>query len=347
MQCEDYENEVALYNKIYSEVETSISVHKDLARVRYEYVRLFRVFPNEIHDDVATRDLSFNGEGGPIPGRLFVPKGASDQTPAIIYIHGGGYIAGDISVADGIASDLAATLGIRVVSFGYRLSPDTHYPGALLDTVSVAEQVFERSAELGIDADKIMLSGESCGGNLSVTAAAVLSRKGNDRLKGIVPLNGIFDVHRWARQTVTNVSESFAKEIYEFTYGYLGPHFTWTEDTGASPLRARSLGKLPPAFFWSPVKDPLHLEVLQIAERMREEGGSAKVVLDDYAVHGALRARRQFKFADNAFQDVCDGIADLLEIPRKPVSYGSKIPQEQNGTPHVLQVATELERAAS
>lgn len=285
MQFEDFEREVRAYNEIYDRVETPISVHGDIGRLRAEYASLFDVFPNSVNESVRTRELIFDGHGGPIEGRLFSPKGAQAVTPAVIYIHGGGFIAGNVSVADGIASDIAATLGVRVVTFHYRLAPETRFPGALLDTVSVAEQVAARKDELGIDANCILLSGESCGGNLSVAGAMMLARKGSPPPIGIVPLNPIFDVHRWARKAVLDVSTSFANEIYEYTYGYLGPYFTWTDDAAASPLRARAIGRMPPAFFWTPRKDPLHLEVLQLAERLLEEGNSATVVIDEHAVH--------------------------------------------------------------
>ncbi|MEN3794649.1 alpha/beta hydrolase fold domain-containing protein [Fulvimarina sp. MAC3] len=98
----------------------------------------------------------------------------------MVYIHGGGFIARELSVAVGIASDIAATLGVRVITFHYRLAPETRFPGALVDTLAVVE------------------------------AAMALTRKGGRQLREVVPVNAILDVHRWARCRVLDASPGWS-----------------------------------------------------------------------------------------------------------------------------------------
>ena len=92
----------------------------------------------------------------------------------------------------------------------------------------------------------------------------------------------------------------------------------------ATALRSLVLGKMPPAYFWTPRKDPLHLEVLRLTERLIEEGNLAKIVIDEHAVHGSLRARHQFRFAEEAFQCVCAGMAAMLGLSEPKINFVDK-----------------------
>ncbi|WP_372425144.1 alpha/beta hydrolase [Salinarimonas chemoclinalis] len=311
----DPETEVAAYERIYDTAVNDEEALHDLPRFRQEYCALFRVFPNAVNPDVVTRDVVFEtADGTRLVGRLFRPRDAMGALPCLIYAHGGGFISGELWVTDGIASDFAARLGMAVVTYEYRLAPEHPFPVPLLDSVAVIEEVFARARELEVDPDRIAFGGESCGGNFAVAAPMVLAAKGGPRLRGALPVNPVFDVHRWARREVTDVDPAFAEEMYVFTSGYLGPDFTFVDSAGASPLRAARIGPLPRTFAWAAQKDPLHLELVELAARIRAEGGEIDYALDPHAVHGSLRARRLFRFAAEAFERLCRGLAWTLDI---------------------------------
>lgn len=316
MSKAEYEADVIEYENSYHDIMVPINTHHDVMRMRREYPELYKVYKNEMHSGAEAREISFESDGNTIAGRMFHKKGCQGNAPCIIYIHGGGFVAGDLTVVDGMASELAVDLGARVITFNYRLAPEACFPAALVDTVAVIEQVFNRCKELGVDSSRVILSGESCGGNISIAAPMVLRAKGGPTLCGIAPINPIFDVHRWARREVMDVSQSYADELYEYTSNYLGPHFTWIDDTGASPLRSQALGKMPPAFVWACRSDPLHLEALQLSERLVQEGNVAECFIDEYATHGSLRARHHYNFAKDAFETVSNGMAKLLKATR-------------------------------
>src|ERR1700742_1547628 len=81
---------------------------------------------------IEASDLLVAGAAGFPPPRLYEPRGA-DRGPLIVYFHGGGFVTGGIEVADAFCRGLAATAASRVVSVGYRLSPETCFPGAFDD----------------------------------------------------------------------------------------------------------------------------------------------------------------------------------------------------------------------
>ncbi|WP_372425145.1 alpha/beta hydrolase [Salinarimonas chemoclinalis] len=311
----DPEAEVAEYNRIYATVIDDVEALRELSRFRREFLDLFRTFPNSVNEAVVTRELVFDlPDATCIRGRLFRPRDATGETPCLVYAHGGGFVCGELWMTDGIASDIAARLGISVVTFAYRIAPEHPFPVPLLDCVAVIEEVFARARELEVDPDRIAFGGESCGGNFAISAPMVLAAKGGPRLRGALPVNPVFDVHRWARREVTDVDPAFAEEMYVFTSTYLGPRFLHVDSAGASPLRAARIGPLPRTFAWAAQKDPLHLELVELAARIRAEGGEIDYALDPHAVHGSLRARRMFRFAAEAFERLCRGLAWTLDI---------------------------------
>ena len=100
------------------------------------------------------------------------PKSA-DQMPALVWVHGGGYIMGSVLMNDPLCADWAVTLDIAVFSVEYRLAPEHPYPVPLNDCEDAANWVFEQASKLGLDERRIAVGGSSAGGGL---AAALVHR---------------------------------------------------------------------------------------------------------------------------------------------------------------------------
>ncbi len=98
--------------------------------------------------------------------------------PVIFFIHGGGFVWGSIDTHDGICRRLAASTGAAVVSIGYRLAPETRFPGPVEDALAVVFHVIGRAGEFGIDPGRIALSGDSAGGNIAIAVTEACSIRG-------------------------------------------------------------------------------------------------------------------------------------------------------------------------
>jgi acetyl esterase/lipase len=133
-------------------------------------VRQFMEPPHDPPPAVPTRDLAVAGPHGPVPVRVYGEE-AGGGRPALVWIHGGGFMMGDLDMpeADWTAREVCARTGGVVVSVDYRLAVGgVHHPVPLDDCVAATRWVRDHAEELGVDPARISVGGASAGGNLSV-----------------------------------------------------------------------------------------------------------------------------------------------------------------------------------
>jgi acetyl esterase/lipase len=127
--------------------------------------------------DVETRNETVPGPHGPVPVRIYVPADPGPDRPALVWVHGGAFVGGDLEMpeADWTARQICERAGAVVVSVDYRLChAGVHYPIPHDDVVATFRWVSASAAELGVDAARISLGGASAGGNLAIGAALKL-----------------------------------------------------------------------------------------------------------------------------------------------------------------------------
>jgi acetyl esterase len=124
------------------------------------------------------RDLAAPGEGGPIPLRLYRGAGtaADVMLPCLLYLHGGGWVLGDLASHDGLCRRLANAAGGCVIAVDYRRAPEHPFPAAIRDAAAALAYVAAEAERLRIDPARLAVGGDSAGGNL----AAVLALMGRD-----------------------------------------------------------------------------------------------------------------------------------------------------------------------
>lgn len=126
---------------------------------------------------VATRDLRIDGAAGPLSARLYVPAGAPEFGPGLIYFHGGGFTIGSIDTHDAIVAQLATASGVKILSVDYRLAPEHRFPAAHDDALASSRWAFDNAATIGFDRSRIGIGGDSAGANLA--ASACLDMRGD------------------------------------------------------------------------------------------------------------------------------------------------------------------------
>jgi acetyl esterase len=144
------------------------------ARFRLE-TRAFSVPPTPVR---ATRDFRIPGEGGPLRVRHYAPAGAAGAQPLLVYLHGGGFVIGDLDTHDEPCRLLCRFGGVHVLSVDYRLAPEHPFPAALRDARSALRWAQGNAASLGADPARVAIGGDSAGGNLAAVEARLARDEG-------------------------------------------------------------------------------------------------------------------------------------------------------------------------
>jgi len=275
----------------------------DEARTAYAAGRaVLQPAPDEVAE---ARDLTIPGPGGPLPLRLYRGLGTSEVAalPALLYLHGGGWVIGDLDSHDGVCRRLANLAGCRVVAVDYRLAPEHRFPAAVDDVAAALAWVAGNAAALGVDPLRIAVGGDSAGGNL----AAVLAIMGRD---GTAPAS-MFQLLLYPAVDLTMASDSYARVTQGLPLTAAAMHYFvdhYAPDAGqrldwrASPLRAERLAGTPPALVLTVAHDPLADEGRAYAERLEQEGVRVTALhLGDH-IHGMLTMGRVIAAGDPVLQ---------------------------------------------
>src|SRR3984957_20504687 len=143
---------------------------------------------------VIERDMQ--GPGGSLALRVYTPRGEG-PFPLLVFVHGRGFVLCSLDTHDGMCRNLCAGAGCVVVSVDYRLAPEHKFPAGLDDCVFATSWVSEHAAELEGDAGRIVVGGDSAGGNLAAAAALRIRDEGGPALLGqllIYPVTDYYDL---------------------------------------------------------------------------------------------------------------------------------------------------------
>jgi acetyl esterase len=254
------------------------------------------------------RDLAAKGPAGEIPLRLYRGQGtvAKSSQPALIYYHGGGWVLGNLESHDGVCRDIANAAECTVISVDYRLAPEAKFPAAADDSIAAAQWIHDNAADLGVDRARLAVGGDSAGGNLSAVVALHARDNGGPKLKLQVLIYPSADM-----SSVYASYEEFAEQLPLtrttmdwFVDLYLNSRERDAKDWRASPLHAKSLAGLPPAFIITAAMDPLRDEGEEFARALMKAGVAVEVKRFDGQIHGFLTMGRIIKDSQAAIADI-------------------------------------------
>lgn len=233
-------------------------------------------------------DILLRSGESSVPGRLYHPgtRSAEALLPAIVFLHGGGLVAGSIDTHDLVARGLCAASGCRVISVEYRLAPEHPYPAAFEDAAIALDAVIHDGALHGVDGDRVALCGESGGGALAVLATHDRASAGKS-LPALVHL--ICPVLDFGEESASRrqFAEGYLidRDTLEADLAdYLGAGME-RSDPRISPLRLASLAGLPRFIVHTAEYDPLRDEGDAFARRLEEAGVSVVHHTHDGMVH--------------------------------------------------------------
>jgi acetyl esterase len=234
------------------------------------------------------RDLFAEGPHGPIPLRLYRPlPAAAGPLPVLVYCHGGGWVIGDLDTHDVLCRELANGAGCAVVAVDYRMGPEHRFPAAVDDCVAATRWVCAHAAELGVDARRLAVGGDSAGGNLAAVVALIARDAGDLPIAYQLLIYPATDQRRGAPSHTTNAhGYLLTAESMRYYHDHYIDDPAHDLDWRASPLLAADLSRLPPALVLTAGYDPLRDEGVQYAQRLSDNGGCAVLVSFERQIHG-------------------------------------------------------------
>lgn len=242
--------------------------------------------------EVVTEEIMVPGPAGAPDVRVVVhrPRDAAGVVPAILHIHGGGYVIGEPSVGDVANKAVVRELGCAIFSVDYRLAPETVHPGPVEDCYAALVYMAGNAAALGLDATRIGVMGESAGGGLAAGLALLARDRGGPVLAFQHLIYPMIDDR-------TGVSSEPHPHTGEFVWRPQDNRFGWGALLGTAPggeavspyaaaARAEDLSRLPPAFIAVGTLDLFVEEDIEYARRLVRAGVPVELHVYPGAYHG-------------------------------------------------------------
>jgi acetyl esterase len=259
-------------------------------------------------------NLTMDGPHGPIPLRLYDPRPERGPGPLFLFIHGGGWVIGDLDTHEPFCIDLAHELDLPVVAVDYRLAPEHPFPAALEDSLAAARWIATSPPELGRNVSSLIVAGDSAGGNLAAVVSAALRDE-----PAAIPIAAQWLIYPATDPTVRYPSydqfcEGFVltkASMDWFEDSYSGPRNDWRY----SPLLAGTHG-LPPTFVLTAGLDPLRDQGRAYAARCAEEGVETIYLEVEGTIHGFLNLRKAIPSAGGDFARCLDYLRPWVERAR-------------------------------
>jgi acetyl esterase len=288
------------------------------AQCRDAYAASWDILQAPASEVASVRDEEVDGPGGKLKLRIYRGAGtnAGERLPCLVYLHGGGWVIGNLESHDRLCRKVANVAGICVVAVDYRLAPEHRFPAALDDSAFALRWVAHNAEFLSIAPERIGVGGDSAGGNLAAVLA-LMARNGD-----VPPV-----VHQALLYPVVDLtasSQSYQRvtsgvPLTAATMHYFIAHYTPAAsdrlDWRASPMQASSLAGAAPALVLTVAHDPLSDEGRAYAVRLEADGVPVTAVhLSDH-IHGMLLQGRLVGASNTMLDFVGAAIGQALHHP--------------------------------
>ena len=287
----------------------------DQAREQY----LMRVRKLEVKQSIhRTEDRRIPGPDSDLPIRVYWPREAKpgELFPVLLWLHGGGFVIGNLDTHDSVCRMLAEQADCMVVAVDYRLAPEFKFPAAVDDSHAVLRWLASHGSEIGVDAKRIAVGGDSAGGNL----AAVLSILARDQ--GFPPIALQLLIYPCTAPEPETASHHKFAEGYVLSRNsivWFYKHYLRSQrdanDFRFAPLQTDDLSRLPPAFVLVAGYDPLRDEGVEYSKRLIEAGNRVTLANYEGVVHGFYLMGGA---VDAARRAVAQSAAALKEVFAQP-----------------------------
>jgi acetyl esterase len=258
-------------------------------------IRFHAQIPLPVH---SITDVVIPRDPEPIAARVIRPHDCAASAPTVVYFHGGGWALGDLDSHEGHARRIARRVGAVVVTVDYRLAPEHPFPAAYDDAVEALQWAVTHVSELGGDPDRIVIAGDSAGGNLALAAAVTAAERGID-------LAGQFLVY--PATDFALFADDGAMSLY------LGDRREdLVSDPRVSPAKSPHLADVAPIVIGLAGHDFLDRDNAAFVEKLEELGVSHTARRYPSLPHGFFSAVSISPVAERAADELCADLRALL-----------------------------------
>ena len=254
-------------------------------------------------------DRNVDGPGGALRLRFYRPAGTG-PFPVIVFIHGGGWVLCSLETHDNVCRHLCVGAEAIVVSVDYRLAPEHRFPAAIDDSFAALQWVARHAASFDGDPARIVIAGDSAGGNLAAAAALRARDEGGPALAGQLLVYPVTDYPSDAMASYAENGEGYGltrANMEHYWTQYLGD--SPADTPYAAPLRASDLAGLPPAFVITAQYDVLRDEGEAYAGALQAAGVPVEVTRYDGVNHGFFSLAGMVEGGTLAMRDACDWLS--------------------------------------
>ena len=253
-------------------------------------------------DLARVEDVAIRTRAGTIPGRLLVPNDA--PSGLVVYLHGGGWVVGDIDDFDAVARLLSARSGCAVLLVDYRLAPETPYPGPLEDAEDALTWAAREGPRLLCGDGPLVIAGDSAGANLAAVTAASTGVPLALQVLIYPVTDQDFDTPSYRDPTNAGI---LSRDDMIWFFDHYAPE-RLRDDHRLNPLRRSDLTGLPPALVVTAEYDVLRDEGEAYAKRLGEAGVPTVLKRYDGMPHGFIRMHNLVDAVDVAISEIADAI---------------------------------------
>ncbi|WP_084506436.1 alpha/beta hydrolase [Geminicoccus roseus] len=262
---------------------------------------------NEGNPEVArVEDFLLDTSPRRVPVRLYVPEGAGDNGPAIIYLHGGGWVICSLDTHDGVCRRLANASGLRVISVDYAMAPEHPFPAPLDDCVAAVRAIHADAWRFGADPDRLAVAGDSAGANLALATLLRLRDEGGVKLRAGALIYGVYaDDHTTQSHREWGGGDYLlSTATMDWFWDAYVPDRARRRDPYAAPLHAQDLTHLPPLYLSAAELDPLKDDTVQIVPKLQAGGVDVTYSLWEGVTHACVMFSRMLPDADRQIEEI-------------------------------------------
>ena len=249
------------------------------------------------------------GDGGRCRARLYAPS--TERLPAMLYLHGGGFVIGGLETHDALCRQLAARSGCAVIALDYRLAPEHPFPAAQDDTWAALRALPGMAEALGIDATRLAVGGDSAGGTLAAVAALMARDAGLPLALQLLITPGTGAHADTASHRLFGQGFLIDAATIAWFFDHTLPHHH-RRDWRFAPLEAPDLDGVAPACMLLAECDPLVDEGIAYADRLRMAGVPVHLELARGMTHDFIKMGRVLPEADHALDAAATALRESL-----------------------------------
>lgn len=272
---------------------------------------MFRVPESQLESIERIKDLVVPGRHGSIPVRLFIPKNEG-PLPVAIYFHRGGWVYGSIEESEMICRRLANETGAIVAAVEYRLSPEHKFPIPLEDCYDASKWIVENAPAFLGDPNRVVLSGESAGGNLAAAVALMMHKTNDFKIAGQLLLYPVLTSDLEKKHYDNSPDKSLLS--YENMQFFWNMYLSSPEDGNnpfASPLKSENFANLPSCFIVTAEYDALKHEGARYGKALQMAGVPVQVKNYPGVLHGFLDLPLSDAIKKEAIEDIAAWLKGL------------------------------------